>query len=270
MGQRVATPAGLPPASLCLYHPPMRIRIPKLSLGGRKRRPARPQNQDHGRGAPQSTPPRYKGRTEGLGIPNSRGNTRLKYGPNGKPARTREQLADRADRRPIRQYGYRQTPASDRPEARPRPYPAPKISNLRVRPMVRAGTRFQLAERHEQLAATRARPRAPQGIGVPAARQQLAKREHRGTQVHTYPRPYDKPSGKHTARTPGRDVTLPDKRRVPTGAVEPARRVAPSHPARGVAPRPPAGMPGDVTPSNRLGGSRAPGERLHPFFQKRG
>ncbi len=238
----------------------MRIRIPKLSLGGRKRRPARPQSQDHGRGAPQSTPPRYKGRTEGLGIPNSRGNTRLKYGPEGKPARTREQLLDRADRRPIRQYGYRATPASDRPEARTRPYPAPKISNLRVRPMVRAGARFQLAERHDQLARSRARQRPPQGIGVPAARQQLAKREGRGTQVHTYPEPYERRPARPTPRTAPR-----------SGAgAELARPVPRQHPARGVAPRPPAGMPGDVTPSNRLGGSRVAGERPHPFFQKRG
>jgi hypothetical protein len=45
--------------------------------------------------------------------PTGRGRSRSKYGSEGKPARTRAQLADRAERRPTRAYGARETPRSE-------------------------------------------------------------------------------------------------------------------------------------------------------------
>ena len=48
--------------------------------------------QYRGRHNPANMPPPY---VPGPGRPPGRGRTALKYGPTGKPARTREQLADR-------------------------------------------------------------------------------------------------------------------------------------------------------------------------------
>jgi hypothetical protein len=232
-----------------------KIRLPRLRgllprATGRKRTPA-----------PPSVPePSYRGRT------------RAKYGPAGKPAHTRSLIEERATTRPPRSTGLQVTPTAGTPpisrstgkphvathEGR-RNYPAPQVANLRKAPAVRAGTRFQLAERHATLAKSRER-KPPQGIGTLGARTQLANRPRHGVQAHTYPAPYERKKPIRAATAPREGQGQLDQKPVPH-----------QHPARGIAARPPTRLPGDVTPTNRMGGSRAGADQKpHPFFSKRG
>jgi hypothetical protein len=203
-------------------------------------------------------------------LPTFRGRTRAKYGPQGRPSHTRSLIEERATTRPPRSTGLQVTPTTGTPpisrttgkahvatHAGRRNYPAPQV-NLRKAPAVRAGTRYQLAERHEALARTRDR-KPPQGIGTLGARTQLANRPRHGVQTHTYPAPYDRKQPARTATAP-RDTKNPDTRAA----------VPYQHPARGIAARPPAQLPGDVTPTGRMGGTRAGNEKPHPYFSKMG
>ena len=103
----------------------MRLKIPRLGRRATRRKPAR------------STPTTQH-------TPTYRNRTQLKWGPEGRPARTREQLADRYARTPVQ--GIRQTPLAGHPD-HGRNWPA--RGNLR-RQDATAGARAQLAARDRQ------------------------------------------------------------------------------------------------------------------------
>src|SRR4029077_7556182 len=261
-----------PRAPFARRMPPMRITVPRL-FGGKARRkaPARPQSQDH-------TAPVYRGRPGLIGQPGAPGGSFRGTRPK---ASARAQLEARATARPPRTTGIRATPANDRPKpaatlAGRRNYP-PMSDRLRVKPVVRAGTRFQLAERHERLASTR-----QSNTSTEKTRRQMQARPG-SIQVHAYPAPYERRKAQAPTRVTagttipvgGRRTTLAGEavragsRRHELGANTPPM-MAHKHPARGVAPRPPAHLPGDAPPAGRMGGARVGGDKPHPFFSKRG